>query len=193
MSVFARVRWLAAVLFGAGAALLPLLAAADGAWIDAPGPNWNTPGMAIPAAPTGDGNADPRCPAVAGRWVENGEDQALVAAGWQLYGGYTAGWGVKVVKALSSYDGMCRPLGYQEFVFVDGTFAGTISQTPMDSRTDGSGDVIALGPDRVTAQFNRYTPQDPLCCPSHESIVQYTIERGGPQPVLARQAPQNGQ
>jgi hypothetical protein len=174
----------------AGVILLatPLAALADGSWIDTPGPNWNAPGMAVPTAPAFESNDDPRCGAD-GRWAESPEDQALVQAGWRLYGSYQAGWGVRVITGLSGYDGMCRPLGFQEFVFVDGVFAGTISPVPMDSRTDGSGWVSWLGHDRLTARFNRYTDLDPLCCPSGESVVQYRVERGADGPVLARELP----
>ena len=122
------------------------------------------------------------------RWAEGPEDQALVDAGWKLYGSYQAGWGVRVIKALSGHDGMCRPLGFQEFVFADGRFAGTISPVVMDSRTDGSGRVIGLDQDGLTARFSRYSPEDPLCCPSGESMVQYDLERGDAGPVLVRQA-----
>ena len=38
---------------------------------------------------------------------------------------------------MSNADGMCRPLGYQFFLFVGDDFAGTLSPAPMDSRTDG--------------------------------------------------------
>jgi hypothetical protein len=144
--------------------------------------------MANPPAPAPDIPPDPRCPTVAGRWAETPDDLALVQAGWQLYGSYQAGWGLRVIKALGGYDGMCRPMHFNEFVFVDGVFAGTISPQPMDSRTDGTGQVIGLGPDQVTARFSRYTPADPLCCPSGEAIVQYRIDRTGAQPVLARES-----
>ena len=188
MGWFGRARLLAAAL-GCALGLLcaPLAAVADGSWIDQGGPNWNQAGMAVPAAPpeAAEPPSDPRCAASA-RWVENANDQAVANAGWHLYGWYESGWGISAVTGLSGFDGMCRPMGFQEFIFVDGVFAGTISPVPMDSRADGSGWVISIGPNEVTAQFNRYTPDDALCCPSAESTVHYTIDRDGGAPVLAR-------
>jgi hypothetical protein len=90
-----------------------------------------------------------------------------------------------VVDAAGGYDGMCRPLAYQSFVFVDGQFVGTISPDPMNSRTTGAGSVITLDGDRVTARFLRYAPTDPLCCPSRGAVVvDYHVERGPEGPVL---------
>jgi hypothetical protein len=116
----------------------------------------------------------------------------VAGAGWTVAGDYRAGWGVQVVLGLALYDGMCRPLQYQEFVFVDGRFAGTISPTPMDSRTDGAGETEAIlsgidpaAPGQIVgASFRRYTAADPLCCPSATSFVTYRVERVGDAPLL---------
>jgi hypothetical protein len=84
---------------------------------------------------------------------------------------------------------MCRPLGYNVFVFVDGQFAGTIAPDSMDSRTDGSGDVRFFATrDSITAEFQRYTPTDPLCCPSVTNTVFYQINRTRSGPVLEPQS-----
>ena len=116
---------------------------------------------------------------------ETDADQALVDAGWTIFGGYQAGWNTFVVRALSGYDGMCRPLGYNEFVFVDGQFAGTISPDLMNSRTDGTGDVrFFAAKDNIIAEFQRYTPADPLCCPSATATVFYTVGRTPSGPLL---------
>jgi hypothetical protein len=80
---------------------------------------------------------------------------------------------------------MCRPAGFQSFVFVDGTFAGTISPTPMNSRTDGAGNVLSFGRETLVAFYVRYRPTDPLCCPSlPSSIVEFRIAHGDAGPVL---------
>jgi hypothetical protein len=79
-----------------------------------------------------DPSTNPQCLQGGGRPAETDADQALVANGWTLFSGYMAGWNTVVVRALSGYDGMCRPLGYNAFVFVDGQFAGTISPDVMD-------------------------------------------------------------
>lgn len=160
------------------------LAAQEASWLDSDLANWNTPGMAIPDAPPANAAPDPRC-AERERPAETPEDEALMAAGWRLFLPYQRGWGVTLVAALSDYDGMCRPLGYQFFVFVDGDFAGTIAPEPMNSRFDGAADDVNLWyADQLSAEFRRYAPDDPLCCPSGSAAVDYTIESTPDGPVL---------
>ena len=132
--------------------------------------------MKIPTAPKM--QVDQNCvqsPSI--RVAETMPDQALVAAGWYLFGSYTTGWNVSVVQATAGFDGMSRPLSFNQFVFVGSVFPGTVSPQPMDSRTDG---VIAYSqlftPNSLFATFNRYKPNDALCCPSSMSSVQYTID-----------------
>lgn len=168
---------------------LPLAGAiAQGtSWLDGDMAPWNTAGMAVPQAPQIEGNSDPRC-AENERPAETPEDQQLTAAGWRLFRAYQRGWGISLVPALSAYDGMCRPLGYQWFVFVDGTFAGTISPQPMDSRTDGAAtDAVLYSADNLNATYLRYAPDDPLCCASGSDSVQFTIERSANGAVLVPQ------
>ena len=161
---------------------------ADGAWLDDQSVSWNTAGMTIPGPAQMQSNVDPRCGQQA-RPAESDEDRAVEAAGWTLFANYTAGWGIKIVSGLSGYDGMCRPLGYQGFVFVDGKLAGTLSPTPMSSRSDGALNRTAFfGPDSITATYARYTDKDPLCCPSANSMAMYKIERTPAGPVLVRES-----
>lgn len=142
--------------------------------------------MAVPPAPPRDFPDDPRCAARSERPPETGPDQQVAAAGWTLFAPYRAGWGVTIVSGLVGYDGMCRPFTYQEFVFVDGAFAGTISPDPMASRADGSGRLSEFfdSSGTLSGTFARYTPNDPLCCPSATSDVQYRIDRTPTGPVL---------
>ncbi len=148
------------------------VSAQDETWLDGDLASWNTPGMAIPTAPTIDGNTDPRC-VERERPAETAEDDALIAEGWHLFLPYQRGWGVTLISGLASYDGMCRPLGYQSFVFVDGVFAGTVSPEPMNSRTTGAArDVNLWYADQVSAEYLRYAPDDPLCCASSTDSVQ---------------------
>lgn len=165
--------------------LQPLsVAAQDASWLDGDLASWNTPGMSIPIAPAPNAAPDPRC-VERERPAETAEDEALAAEGWRLFLSYQSGWGVTLIPALSDYDGMCRPLGYQYFVFVDGTFAGTIAPEPMNSRFDGSADNVNLWfKDQLGADFRRYAAEDPLCCPSGSASVQYTIEETGDGPVV---------
>ena len=180
-------RWLtvallAALLFlGSGLAAPP--ARADGRWLDAPLVNWNRAGMAVPTAPPMPATIDPQCLGQL-RPPETPEDQAVAAAGWRMYGSYQAGWGIKSIKALSGFDGMCRPVDFQEFVFVDGVLAGTISPSLMSSRTDGAGQVEWLGERVLTATYRRYQPSDPLCCPSASTSVSFRVDRGAAGPLL---------
>ncbi|RPH87801.1 MAG: LppP/LprE family lipoprotein [Chroococcales cyanobacterium metabat2.561] len=112
-------------------------------------------------------------------------DQALNKAGWLLYGAVQTYGKTSVISAMSGVDGMCRPMGYQDFVFVDGKFAGTLSPRPMDSRTDGASQRIVLqNSDRIIVVFNRYKDTDPLCCPSQLSRVIYQIETVSGVPVV---------
>ncbi len=145
--------------------------AAQQSWLDAPLTNWNPAGRPLPTAPRPDsGSRDPQC-ASREREPATAEDQQVVAAGWGLYSTYQAGWDVTIVSGTSDYDGMCRPMGYQVFVFLRGQYAGTIAPVPMASRADGAlSDVHYFGGDQLTGTFVRYAPDDPLCCPSRPSV-----------------------
>jgi hypothetical protein len=164
----------------------PQKRAGAGAWLDGPLSNWNTRVTAIPraAATQGAPAMDPRCTETQ-RTGHSAEDKALTAAGWKLFGEQQQFEDVSLVMALSTADGMCRPLGYQGFVFVGGKLAGTVSPKPMDARMDGSSAPIHLtSTSMLTVGFNRYTESDALCCPSKRQIVTYKIERTGPRPLL---------
>jgi len=120
---------------------------------------------------------------------ETDEDQQVVAAGWRLLGGYVSGWGMKVVLATSDYSGMCQPLGYQEFVFVDAVFAGTVAPAPMGPRQDGGLDITSSatisGPDTLGGvTFGRRLAGDSFCCTSGRNGATYTIDRSNGVPVL---------
>lgn len=162
----------------------PVATAATASWLDSTTGNWNTPGMAIPAAPDFEDYSNLNC-GDQERPAETPQDQALVDAGWHLFLAYQQGWGVTLVSGLSGYDGMCRPIGFQDFVFVDGEFAGTLSPEPMASRSDGAADSANLwSADKISAQYRRYAPDDALCCPSGGNYVEFTITRGADGPVV---------
>jgi LppP/LprE lipoprotein len=111
---------------------------------------------------------------------------AVVKAGWTLFGTYQSGWGVRVVGGQAGVDGMCRPMDYQYFVFVNGKFAGTSSPITMASRADGSGGppMLSNGGTQLDATFARYTASDALCCPSSSTYVTYQITNSGGLPLL---------
>ncbi len=172
----------------ASSAMLPGRAHADGAWLDDQAATWNSPGMEIPKPVETTGqDLDPRCNQQA-RPSELEEDKLIEAAGWTPFGSYQGGWGIRIVRGLAGYDGMCRPMEYQSFVFVDGQLAGTLSPTPMGSRVDGAlTGLDFFGPDRVVGVYVRYTDQDALCCPSARSTATYKVDRSGPAPLLVRE------
>jgi heat shock protein HslJ len=158
---------------------LPAIGAAQGqaaAWLDSPKPaNWNMPAQAVPAAPKLPGTVDARCRASA-RPVQLAEDKQVRGRGWDLVGAFHGGWQTVVIRATAGYDGMCRPRQYQDFVFVRGVFAGTLSPQPMDSRADGAiGQVWLQNGTQLTAEYARYAANDALCCPSRMTSVVFDI------------------
>ena len=93
---------------------------------------------------------------------------------------------VEIVGGLAGADGMCRPLDFNVFVFVNGRLAGTLSPAVMASRTDSSiaGGVRLGADDAIAADFSRFTFEDPLCCPSRRVTVAYRIDRTATPPVV---------
>lgn len=182
----------AAIAVVGGSLLLGGTARAQGSWLDQTGTpeNWNWAGMGIPmpAAPA-PGGLEPNDPFVSHcqtRPLELAEDHQLNDLGWKPISAYQGGWGMVLIEATSTFDGMCRPWGFDVFVFVDGTFAGTISPVEMNSRLDGAlATFDFFGPDYITAQFTRYLASDPLCCPTGgKNTVTYKIEHTADGPVL---------
>ena len=148
-------------------------------WLDRPLLNWNRQGNDFPQLPQpvrdGESALDSRCreqvrePAVAA-------ERSVVKLGWTLYGPAQIFANVRVFTAMTSVDGMCRPLGYQAFVYMEGRYAGTLSPVPMNSRTDGALTTIRLvSATRIFGEFARYRDSDPLCCPSSVSMVTYSL------------------
>jgi hypothetical protein len=149
-------------------------------WLDEPKPpSWNTRSAAIPAAPKRQQPVDPRCRETA-RPAQLDEDRRVRDRGWDLIGPYQGGWGMLVIPGAAGYDGMCRPLQYQDFVFRGGVFAGTLSPRPMDSRTDGALERVSLqSAARVTGEYVRYDAKDPLCCPTRTTVVAFEMGADG--------------
>jgi hypothetical protein len=157
--------------------------AGGGRWLDAPLKNWNTPKAQIPSAPAPIAvwPDDPSCSRNV-RSPRTVEDHAVRAAGWFLIvGSAYSDKDTTLIRANTAVDGMCRPLGYQVFVFVDGVFAGTLSPVPMHSRADGA--LVRAEPlddHNIVARYSRYAASDPLCCPSRTSTVTFRIDRAIP-------------
>lgn len=169
----------------AWAAALPAVGYAQDAWLDDEKPaGWNEPGMHVPHSPDRVEPIDARCRELA-RPPELRQDSQVVRMGWDLVGGFQGGWDVIVIRGTANYGGMCRPWQFQGFVFVDGAFAGTLSPGTMNSRTDGVlGQVWIQNAGRITAQYMRYTEDDPLCCPSGFTTVEFDIATTNHGPVV---------
>lgn len=167
------------------AAAQPAVGHAQDSWLDQAKPaGWNEPDAPVPDPPAKIEAVDPRCPDLA-RPPELPQDSQVVAAGWDLAGGYQGGWDIVVIHGTANYGGMCRPWQYQGFVFVNGVFAGTLSPHTMNSRTDGAlGHVWIQDAGRITAQYLRYTDQDALCCPSRTTDVEFDVAATNQGPVV---------
>jgi uncharacterized lipoprotein YbaY len=150
-------------------------------WLDRPiTTNWNNGNGVVPTAPreTASSPNSAMCREQI-RVADSLADRAVTRAGWFLFGpSYNYGT-ITIVTAMASVDGMCRPNQYNGFVFVSNRFAGTLSPTPTDARSDGAlGDINFFNPDNLSVEFARYTDEDALCCPSRTSTVTYTITTG---------------
>jgi hypothetical protein len=108
-------------------------------------------------------------------------DSILMKNGWTLLGNPTQVYGdTAIVSVAGAFDGMCRPLKSQTFVFVGSKLAGTLSPTLMDSRTDGSLTHVKLtSATTLTADYARYRTSDPLCCPWKTQEVSFVIKQDG--------------
>ena len=146
-------------------------------WLDQPLVNWNRYAGSLPKLPrpAQDHYVDRRCRRELRKPVGAAE-KALVRRGWMLFGPVHSYHQTRVVMGLSGFDGMCRPTGFQAFVYWEGRYAGTLSPLLMNSRTDGALSDIHLKSVRsISVDFVRYKESDPLCCPSGLSTVVYTL------------------
>jgi len=178
--------WVMSILFAWRAIAQP---DPSGTWLDN-ADNWNTPGAPLPQAPTYPGGNNLVNCELGRRVATLPEDAQVEAAGWTLTGAAQVHGSTTVITGMADADGMCRPLDYQVFVFTDGEFSGTLSPILMDSRTDGSlFDVNLYRDGFIDASFNRYTPEDPLCCASGQSRLFYQVEEQDNEAVLVPQFP----
>jgi hypothetical protein len=154
-------------------------------WIDKPLANWNRPGTEIPKPPATESSEIDELCRESIRKPTTKSDQAIVAAGWHLVNAVQLYNDTEVVTATTIFDGMCRPILFQEFVFVNNKFAGTLAPEPMISRTDGALITAYLvREDTINTRFLRYQDSDALCCPSAESYVYYEIQEVDGMPLI---------
>lgn len=152
-------------------------------WLDRPLANWNDEVKDVPRPPKASEPVQTfaaRCKLDLRR--TSAGERALADSGWLPYlhvDRQLAQGDIEILGGMSGADGMCRPTGFNLFVFVGGQFAGTLSPTPMPSRADGSIGPVRLAPDgTIAGEFARYTEKDALCCPSGRIGIRYRIDRG---------------
>ncbi|MCL4818712.1 MAG: LppP/LprE family lipoprotein [Vicinamibacteria bacterium] len=181
-----RNAWIGAWLLTAA-----LAGAGERSWLDAGLVQWNAGAAPLPTPPAASpggaepAGADTRCAPLA-REATTGAQRAVAAAGWLLRdGASTVRDRLEVVRGFGAFGGQCRSHVMQAFVFVDGTFAGTLSPRPMDPRTDGELLAIDLGEgEQVEATYARYLDANALCCSSGRSRARFGVRADGGVPRL---------
>ena len=179
------------------AAVLTILAAAFSvaaqptrgvdSWLDRSLVNWNRPNSTMPRPSTAFDRSEMsgRCRNQV-RQPASVAERAAVRMGWTLYGPVQSYATTTVFTAMAGVDGMCRPMGYQAFVYSGGRYAGTLSPIPMDARMDSSlTNIRLISPTAIIGEFARYGEADPLCCPSKTSTVNYDVRNIGNPGVTA--------
>lgn len=157
-----------------------------GAWLDRPLVNWNKRAIELPPPITAIDREEiqTRCPNLL-RQPDSRIERELVDAGWLLYGSLQSFGLTRVVTALSSADSMCRPLGYQAFVYFGDSYAGILSPDAMDSLTNGALTTIRLNSaNSISAEFVRYREADSSCCPRRMSYVTYEASTDEPRRIV---------
>jgi heat shock protein HslJ len=149
-------------------------------WLDRRLANWNRQSGSLPQLPepsAAPGARANRCRQQV-RQATTPAEKALERRGWLVYGPVYSYDLTKIVTAVSGFDGMCRPLGFQAFVYWEGRYGGTLSPVLMNARADGSLTNIRLvNASTISADFARYRRSDALCCPSRISSVNYSLVR----------------
>jgi hypothetical protein len=124
-------------------------------------------------------NPNPQCD-TASREPQGAAERLLVGEGWKLAAASVSRRDraslIEVVQGFRQYDGMCRPLNFQAFVFINDRPIGTLSPRLMNSREDGAMNRVSISDSgEITANFLRYRATDALCCPSRESLAVYSV------------------
>ncbi|MBK5260359.1 MAG: META domain-containing protein [Thermoanaerobaculia bacterium] len=169
------------LLVGTASSLAAVSATVSESWLDRPLSNWNKGAGAlrqlpVPVPSQRDATAASRC-REQGREPVSAAEKALVRRGWTLYGAPQSFGRTKVISALSGFDGTCRPLGFQAFVYWKGRYAGTLSPLPMSSGTDAALTAVRLESETaIAADFTRSASSDPAC-PSRPTSVFYNLKR----------------
>lgn len=153
------------------------------AWFDGTSPRWNADAQ-LPLTEPKQAMDPVRC-AKEIHSADSEEERLVEGAGWMLVGPFQRLGDIALVTGTEGFDGMCRSSGFQVFAFSGGKFVGTLAPESMSPRTDGALLEARLTDDGgIMAGFARYTPKDPLCCPSRYSSVSYRIEQQGASQFL---------
>ena len=149
-------------------------------WLDMkPLPNWNSRKRVILETKKMSAAELKRC-SVAIRQPSLPQDFLLTKMNWTLTGAAQVFGNTAVITTAEGFDGMCRPLKYETYVFVGNKLAGGLTPGPMDSRTDGSVINVNLYSETdLSAEFARYKNSDALCCPSKTERVIYKVKPDG--------------
>ncbi len=160
-------------------------AGAQSEWLDMnPLPSWNERSRAILQTKKITSDELKRC-AVVVRKPSLPQDFLWTKMGWTLVNAAQIYGDTTVVSTAEGFDGMCRPLKFQTYVFVGKRLAGTLSPGQMDSRTDGAlVNVQLTGEKNLTAEYVRYRGTDALCCPYKTEFVTFQIKPDGRNSLL---------
>ena len=133
--------------------------------------NWNKAGEAAPKAPKSEfAEVNDNCKTMI-RPATTPLDKTLTAAGWYLVGAVQIFGDLSALEVAGGFDGNCRPMDYNLFVFSGETYIGSGSPVLMQSREDGSLSDFQLWNDHLSVTYVRYAKSDPFCCPSRTSTL----------------------
>lgn len=151
-------------------------ASAQAAWLNAKTiKNWNVAGKPLPKAPKSEfAEINDNCKSML-RPASTAVDKMLKEAGWYLVSAVLTFGNTSALQVAAGFDGNCRPMDYNLFVFSNQAYLGSASPVLMQSREDGSLSDFQLWNDHISVTFTRYSTRDALCCPSRLSSVYFGI------------------
>jgi hypothetical protein len=141
-----------------------------GAWLESK-KQWNMPGGSLPR--WNEGQVERICTEFL-REPETANEKVVGKSGWRFHKKWVGSvkGNVELVQAFGFFDTQCRLMQTRGLVFLRRTFVGTISPGAMDARWDGEVQLAAvLESGEIVASFDRYKDEDPMCCPSRESVA----------------------
>jgi hypothetical protein len=158
----------------------------DGSWLDAPVDNWK------PSTELARGQREgpnPKCdPTNRGPLTE--AERFLANAGWMFKPQVSTSSRnprrtIEIVRGFRQFDGECRALQEQAFVFVNDRLIGILSPNLMHSRSDGGlMEATVSESGEIRARFARYSQTDALAASSRESLAVYSVTPQGNTYIL---------